>query len=69
MKRTLIFAVLSLLVVSALLTGCAQPPAGPAGATDLDDDFKALEELDTDLDIAELDSLDKEFADLEAMFS
>jgi len=69
MRKQLIFAALSLLVVSALLTGCAQPPAGPAEATDIDDDLKALEELDTDLDIAELDSLDKEFADLEAMFS
>ncbi len=69
MKRTLIFAIVSLLVVSALLTGCAQPPAGPAERTELDDDFKVLEELDTDLDISELDSLEQEFADLEAIFS
>ena len=55
----------------AALTGCASGP-GPAAAdvsTDIDGDLAGLDELDTDLDLSELDSLENEFADLEAMFS
>jgi outer membrane lipoprotein-sorting protein len=72
MEKAITFA-LAALVLLALASGCAQQPApGPSEgpvSTEMDDELSGLDELDTDLDISELDSLDAEFAELEAMFS
>ena len=59
-------------LVFVLVTGCTKGPLAPSAEdvpTEIDDDLSGLDELDTDLDLSELESLDQEFADLEAMFS
>ncbi len=66
MKNIIALAVLALLLVSAF--GCA--PIVPAeGGTDIDSDISMLDDLDAELDIGELEDLEKEFADLEGLFS
>jgi len=70
MKKVITLALLTMLVL-VVFGGCAKGP-GPLAAdvsTDIDDDLLGLNELDTDLDLSELDNLDAEFADLENLFS
>jgi hypothetical protein len=71
MRTTLVIvAALALLVVA----GCARQ-AGPAGAptatdnavSDVTGDVTGLDELEADLDVSELSSLDQELADIESL--
>ncbi len=61
--------------LSIFLIGCAKSATQSVSEStsvqeaEITDDISDIENIDTDMDIAELDSLDKEFADLEAMFS
>ncbi len=72
MKKIIILA-LSVVVLAVFLTGCAKQEAPAdtttAVSTDIDDDMSGFDELDIELDITELDSIDQELADLENLFS
>lgn len=69
MKKIILLALIAL-VLSNLLVGCVQEkPEEKAGETEITADIADIEELDSDLDISELESLDQEFADLEELFS
>ena len=67
MKSKLIaLAALALLLVSAF--GCA-PASAPESGTEMDSEISGLDNLDAELDMSELEELDKEFAELESLFS
>lgn len=76
MKKIIVLA-LAAVVLSALITGCAEQEAAPSGdgeaaqvdGTEITDDISGVEELDTELDTTELDSIDQELTELDNLFS
>ena len=68
MKKAIILIVLALLLSTVL--GCAPKTVVPSEQdTEITADIIGIDELDAELDISELEDLDKDFAELESLFS
>lgn len=68
MRKAIILVVLALLLSTVF--GCAPSTVVPAEQdTELTADIAGIGEIDAELDMSELEDLDKEFAELESLFS
>jgi len=69
MRNIIAFAAIALLLSAVLGCAPAEPESGVSEETEIGADMSGIEEMDSELDMSELESLEQEFAELEALFS
>ncbi len=75
MKKSIVL-VFALLIASILISGCAKTesqaaPADETGAdltADIESEIAALEDLDAEIDLSELDGIDGELDEIDSLF-
>jgi hypothetical protein len=73
MKKSIVL-VFTLLIASILISGCAKTESQTAAETDtyltadIESEIAALEDLDAEIDLSELDGIDGELDEIDSLF-